>query len=916
MLRRTIGLGHVILALCLSLPAAAQNSTGLDYEAFTLDNGLKVILVEDHSAPVVAIDIWYHVGGANDPAGRSGFAHLFEHMMFQGTANLTKDELQSLINDAGGEFNAYTTLDQTAYHQTLPSNQLPLGLWIEADRMASLAVTQTNLDNQRAVVIQEYQQNFGGRAYGLAIRDMTTLPYSYEPYRRSPIGAIDDVNQATVSEMLAFHALYYVPNNATLVIAGDFDREMARDLVDTYFAQIPSGEAPPPLPVWEPFQQAEAQTTTVTDSLIRIPAVMIGYEAPPRQHPDFPAIQVLNSILSVGDSSRLTQNLTDTGEALVASTTLRTNLGPSVFGVILLPNLGVTTREDIEQLYYAELDRILAEGVPQEELDKAINILRSGRIAGLETAFGLAEQVQVANTFYGDPGAVFTEIDRFHAVTSEDIQRVIREYLAPEDRHIVLVDAATAEAFTEPVPFVGATGTPADDAFTVDFALAQTEPPEPLPVVELRLPAITQSYLANGLEVIVVSVPELPVVSLDLIIRGGSSLAPPGQLAVAGAAAGLLTRGTTTRTAQEIVEAIEGRGGATGAYSTGDFLGIGIFALAKDLEFSAGLLADMALNPIFPQEELDVRISQLRSELEAALSNPAAQVGRVFTPMVYPGHPYGEIVTLDAAERMTRQDLVDYYQKVAFPERSILIIGGDVTPEEGLALAEQNFGAWEGVGDPPAITYPPVENDIHGLNIMLVNVPGAQQAEIMLGNLGVIGTDPARYPLSVANNVLGDGLTSRLGRNLREEKGYAYSIASALTFPVDRGLFRVSTRVQPGAVAASITEILNEIGRLQNEPIGEDELASVRGGMVGRFALDLETMQDFVGVVASYRIRGLPISDIAIYPERIGAVNPIVALEVTGTLLPRDLLVVVAGDAAVLQPLLETLGPVTVLEPR
>ncbi|MGE0458794.1 MAG: M16 family metallopeptidase, partial [Bauldia sp.] len=831
MRRMVVKFGVVLLALVLGHAAIAQETPALNYQEYTLDNGLHVVLVEDHTAPVVTVDVWYHVGGANDPEGRSGFAHLFEHMMFQGTANLTKDEFARLIADAGGDYNAYTALDQTGYHVTLPSNQLPLGLWLEADRMASLAVTQTNLDNQRAVVIQEFQQNYGGNPYGLALRDLNTLPYTYGPYQRAPIGAIADVNAATVDEIIAFHETYYVPNNATLVVAGDISPDTARTLIDTYFAGIPTGEEPPALPDFVATQRTEAQTVTVQDSLIRIPALLIGYEGPVRQDPDYAALLVLDGILSGGNSSRMVQELIDTGAALNATTSLSPHLGPSLFTVILLPNVGASvTREDLEQRFYEQLDRILAEGVPQEELDKVIANVRIDRLSRLETSFGLAEQVQVANAYYDDPTAVFTEIDRFTAVTSEDIQRVIREYLAPEDRTRIFVDPSEAAPFQEPVPFVGATGIPADDAFAVDYTLAVTEPPEPLPVSEFNLPAVTRNVLPNGLEVLVVQNDELPVISLDIVFRGGAAAAPVDLTGISGATADLLTRGTTTRTAAELNTAIESRGGAVGSYSSTDFMGVGMFALAEDRDHAFELLADMALNPAFPQEEIDVQRQQLISQIEAARGDPRAQAGRAFYPRIYPNHPYGGIITEETAAAVTRDAVVDFYESISQPDNALLIIAGDISVEDAMALAEQYFGGWEADGDAPTVTLPLLDNGIEGLEIVLVNIPGAQQAELSIGNLAVTGTDPDRFALSVINTLLGDGLSSRLSRNLREQRGYAYSIGSSLTFPLDRGVFSVSTRGQPGRVAESITEILAVGGRVLCEPSGGEELAIVRAG--------------------------------------------------------------------------------------
>lgn len=900
------------LLLLAATPLAAQPTISLNYETFTLDNGLVVYLVEDHSAPVVAVDLWYHVGGANDPEGRSGFAHLFEHVMFQGTANLGKDDLLALVDDAGGTFNAYTALDRTAYHETLPAHQLPLGLWLEADRMASLAVTQTNLDNQRSVVIQEYQQNYGNAPYGLALRDFYTLTYSYGPYQRAPIGGVEDLNAATVQEIRDFHATYYVPNNATLVVAGDFDPAEARALVETYFGPIPAGDEPPALPDWQAEQQTEAAIFTIQDSLVRIPATLIGYEVPTPAHPDMAALDVLATILSGGDSSRLARDYIDTGAALVADAFLETNAGPGLFGVILLP--GNVSRDELEEQFAADLARIVSEGVTQAEIDKAIALMRSGRIAGMETALGVAEAVQLGLAYYGDPEAVLNELDQIAAVTPDDVMRVAAEYLAPEDRHVFRVDIGEPQPFEEPVPFVGATGTPADDEWEVDFVLPFAEPPAPLPVTELTLPPITEVTLDNGLTVIVVEMPELPVISLDLVYRGGSSIVT-GPPALSSIAAELITRGTTTRDAQTIAGTLEATGGVTGAYASGDYIGFGIFALIEERELAFDLLADMAFNPVFPENELNVQLGQLAGGLEAALGDPADQAGRAFYPVIYGDHPYGAITTLDDLGAITREAIVAYYESIARPENALLVVAGRINADEALALVEARFADWEGTGEAAEIGVPDAQPQT-GLPIYLVDVPGAQQAEIRVGNIAATGTDPGRYPLSVANAVLGQGLSSRLNRILREERGYSYGVRSSLSFPVGKGVFIVSSSVQVSTVAEAIQEVINEVARLRGELIPESELIPVRDGMIGRFALNLETYQDFVNTVSSYWVRGLPLEDIAAYPEIIATVTPQLALDASLFLLPSELVVVVAGDAATLAPLLETMGEVTILQPK
>lgn len=915
MLKRLAILAAAVLAL--AIPSSAQDQLALDYEVFTLDNGLRVILVEDHSAPVVAIDVWYHVGGANDPPGRSGFAHLFEHMMFQGTANLSKDEMQSLINNAGGRFNANTGRDETIYYEYLPSHQLPLGLWLEADRMASLAVTQTNLDNQRAVVIQEFMQNYGGQPYGLAFLAATSRPYSYEPYRQSPIGAVADVNQATIAELRAFHETYYVPNNATLVIAGDLDKAVARELVERFFGPIPAGEEPPALPEWQPAQQAEPEIITIEDDLIRLPAVIVTYETPPEGHPDFAAFQVLDNILGAGDSARLQQNLIFTGAALAADLIRSINAGPSAFGVFLVPPPGGLTRDEVLEMFYAEIDRVVAEGVTQDELDRAIAGLRSRRILSMETAFGLAQQVQNADARYGDPTALFNEIEQFRQVTSADIQRVAAEYLAANDRHIIYVDPGQPDPGLREAPVVGAVGDATDNAFEIDFALPFTDPPEPLPIRELTLPPISENVLANGLEVVVVEIPGLPVISVDVFFKGGGSLVPGNLSGVAGLAAQLLTRGTTTRTATEIANEIEGRGGGVGGFATSDVFAVGGFSLIEDRDFTMGLLADVILNPIFPENDLQIALRQRMSGLESGLADPSAQVSRAFSPGIYgPDHPYGNNITMESLQAITRDDIVAYYDLIRHPRNAVLIISGQITTEEGLALAEEYFGGWQEEGDPPLIAFPPIDNGIEGVEIRLIDMPGAEQAVVRIGNVAVRGDDPDRYPLSVVNTVLGQGLSSRLQRVIREERGLTYSISSDIFFPVDVGPFQVQSEVQIDFAGEAIREILAQIERIRTEPIPAAELDPVRDGMIGRFALNLETLTDIVSSIGGYKVRGIPLSEIGMYPARIGAAEPGMLQQAAENRLPANYLVVVAGPADRLLPQLEAIGPVTVVAPQ
>jgi zinc protease len=546
-----------------------------------------------------------------------------------------------------------------------------------------------------------------------------------------------------------------------------------------------------------------------------------------------------------------------------------------------------------------------------------VALIRSGRMASLETALGVAEEAQSGEQLYDDPSAVTMELQKLAAVTPADVQRVAAMYLAPERQHIFRVDQGPPQPFEEPVPYVGATGTPQDDAWTVNYALPYPDPPAPLPVTSLDFPPMSVETLPNGLEVVVVETPELPVLSLDLVLKGGQSVVPAGEPpAVADITAQLMTRGTTTRDAQEIADTIESRGGVTGAYSGDDLIGFGIFSLIENRELAFDLLEDMAENPTFPDDELQVQVGQLQGGLEAGLSDPGAQVGRAFYPAVYGDHPYGAITTLDEVPNISRDQIQAFYDLVAHPQNALLIIAGRITADEGMALARSHFADWPSSGAPLAINLPAAAPSTPDTTV-LVNVPGAQQAELMMGNIAVTGDNPDRYALSVVNAVLGQGLSSRLNQLLREQKGYSYGVSSGISFPADVGTFVVSASVQTSAASDAIASIESEVARIRTEAIGEDELARVRDGMVGRFALNLETYQDYVNTISSYWVRGLPLTDIEDYPERIGAVTPESGLAAAERYLPQNLVTVVSGDASVLQPELEgSEGKVDVIDPR
>ena len=905
-MKRYLTLLLLLLVCALGASAADQQ---LDLQHYWLDNGLEVILARDASAPTAAVYIWYRVGGANDPAGKSGFSHLFEHLMFEGSPHVPSGQMDYLLERVGGSSNAFAATDVTGYYNTVPSHQLPLALWIEADRMGGLNVTQESLDNQRAIVIEEIQLRYDNSPYGPAVRALFTMPYSYEPYKRPIAGSIEDVNSAELEDVRAFHHTYYLPNNATLVVAGDIEFDRARALVEDYFAQIPRGDDPPALPDFAPQEQAEAEFITIEDPLINIPALLVAYEIPPLVHADYPALDLLSRVLSVGDSSRLAKRLVDTGKALQADAWIIDNRGPGLFAFILLANIGVEL-EELESAAYEELQMIIDDGVPQDELDKVIAGIRSSGILGLETALGLAGSIQNANYYFGDPQAVFTGINRYEAVTSADIQRVATEYLEDSDRHVFSVVLSEAEPAPKVEPYAATDSV--DEAPQYRYVIEQSEPPPPLESNEFSFPAISETTLDNGLHVVVIEQPNMPIISLDVYLEGGSTAAPQGLPGLAGMTGSLITRGTESRSAQDIAGAIEQVGGAVGSGGGGDSLSLGVFALIEDADLAFDLLADMTLNANFPDSEVERERAQRVSALEANLAEPGYLAGRAFGRLLYENHPYGNATTFESLEAISRADIVAFYESRRQPDNALLIIAGAITTEEGLAYAEQHFADWQ--GSARAVAFPDLTQH-SGQRIILVDRPGSTQANFLLGNIGIEGGSMDYFPARVMNHVLGGTFSSRLVQNIREEKGYTYSIGSGFSYPADRGRFVVSAAVRNDVIVEALQEVFKEIERIQTEPLTETELNDARDGIVGEFVFGLETYQDFVETVASYKIRGVELDRLNKWLGHIQAVSSDDVLEIANTYIhPEDFIVVVVGDASQIQTRLEELGEVTLME--
>jgi predicted Zn-dependent peptidase len=428
----------MLLLVPLALGAAEPRSTEVPFTQFTLSNGLRVILSQDRSAPVVAINVTYDVGSRNERPGRTGFAHLFEHMMFKGSENVGSGEHFYQVFTNGGNMNGTTNSDRTNYFETLPANQLELALFLEADRMRSLAITQDNLDNQRNAVQEERRQGMDNRPYGKASEAFQELLYDNFAYKHSTIGSMEDLNAATVEDVAQFFKTYYAPNNAVLSLVGDFDPRDARRLLEKYFGSIARQPAPPPVDMAEPVQQQERRAA-LSDSLARLTQVRIAYKFGTGNEPDTYALNVLTDVLSGGQSARLYRALVQRKQLVAnisAGVDERRGPGALYISAFVLPG---KQPADVEAAIYEEIEKVQSEAPQDWEMLKIKNANRAGYFASIRSAQTRATLLSTYKVYYDDPNLINTRLARFNAVTKDDVQRVAKTYLTPTRRTVMVV---------------------------------------------------------------------------------------------------------------------------------------------------------------------------------------------------------------------------------------------------------------------------------------------------------------------------------------------------------------------------------------------------------------------------------------------------------------------------------------------
>jgi zinc protease len=896
--------------LSAPLPAIAQQATvpKVPHEKYTLPNGLQVILHVDRKLPVVHVNQWFHVGSKNERIGRSGFAHLFEHMMFQGSKNADK-EYFSYVERAGanlfeGGVNGTTDWDRTNYFATVPSANLENILWLESDRLATLtdAVTKEKLDNQRDVVKNERRQGLENQPYGRWIKLVfeNLFPYRH-PYSNDVIGSHEDLTAATLDDVKDFFKTYYTPNNLSLVIAGDFDPAEAKKLVEKYFGTIPAG----PALDRPPRGGAKLDGEKIVEVNDRVPQERTYYawHTPAYFDPGDAEMDLINSILTDGLSSRL-------NKALIYDRQLCSDVASFSFGAELAGGFIIWTTArpgaslaQIEQIVTDEIARLAKDGPTQAELNRAKTKWEYQFVTGLERIGGFggkADRLNQYNTYLSTPDKFEEDINRHRNATIESVRDTAAKWLNTRNRLLLRFHPEKS----------GRESTVAVDRSKMP-PLGADRP--------FNTPAVKSVGLDNGMEVFVIERSDLPKVAVTFVTRAGAVNDPAGKDGLADLTVAMMKRGTKTRKALEIEDSLGDLGVSLSGSGGRESSDVSFEALKRNLAPAVSIFADVVRNPSFPESELDREKKQRLDALSQEAQDANAIANRVSQMLAFGhDHPYGRPARglPSTVQKISREDFAQFHSVYWKPASSALIFAGDITLAEATALAKEQFGTWSGGASPP-VTIPAARPAGSG-KVYLIDRQDAAQTVVNQ----ILPAPPRKtdeyFALQLADAVWGGGFGTRLNLNLREEKGYSYGVFSFPSLYSKSGIWRSTGGVQPNKTKESVVEFVKELKFLAGEkPISDKELENAKANRVRGYAQQFESLNRITTQVAQLWAAGLPITDLQREPEELrkaplSAVNSVAQKYAA----PNGTILLLVGDRAKIEASIRelNLGEIVILD--
>lgn len=889
--------------------AGAGSIPKVEIEHYQLPNGLDVILHVDRKLPIVHVNQWYHVGSKNERTGRTGFAHLFEHEMFQGSKNVPGEYFDA-VEKAGanlqeGGVNGTTSNDRTNYFATVPSASLEYLLWVEADRLATLAetISQEKLDEQRAVVRNERRQSLEntpyGRWYTLVLENLHPAGH---PYSWSVIGSHEDLVAATLEDVREFFRRYYTPNNLTLTIAGDFDPAEAKKLVEKYFGGIPAGPALDRPNRYMPVLDGE-KVVEVKD---RVPQERTYFAWPSPAYFDKgdAELDLASLILTDGLSSRLNKVLVY--DKQLASNVGSFNNGMEISGFFLV---NATARPgaslaEIEKIVADEIARLAKSGPTAEEVDRAKTKWEYNFVTGLERIGGFGGKADLLgqyNTFLGDPMKFDTDVQRYRSATAAGIQEAVGKYLNTNNRLLVRFHPeVSARAAADTLDRSKAPSIAADRRFVT--------------------PEVKSSKLDNGVTVYVVERHDLPKVAVGFATKAGTITDPNGKEGVAHLAITTIDMGTKTKKALEIEDGLGNLGTELTGFASREYAALNFEVLKRNLAPALNIVSDVIRNPQFPAEEVDREKKRHLDSLAQQNNNPNAIASRVRAMLAFGvDHPYGRASQglPSSVAKIERTDLATYHSTYWKPGSSALIFVGDVTMDEAVKLAKDAFGSWP-AGSAPAVSIPAPRPAQPG-RVYLVDRQDAAQTVVSQIMPGPKRNVDDFYQFRLVDAVWGGGgFGTRLNLNLREDKGYSYGVFSNMVNYQDFGMWWSAGGVQTDKTKESVVEFVNEMKNLSGaKPITQAELTTAQQGRVRGYSQQFESLSRVAGQIATLWVQGLPMTELQREVDATGAATMTQVAAASKKYVAADKLsLLLVGDLAKIEPGVRSLnlGEVVVLD--
>jgi zinc protease len=914
-------------------PASTHKATGaahaalphITYQTYTLPNGLKVITHEDHRLPLVAVDLWYHVGPLNERAGRTGFAHLFEHMMFEGSEHVGEKAHIKYVQSAGAtDVNGTTDFDRTNYFETMPANQLELALWLESDRMGFLmeGLNRELLANQRDVVRNERRQG-EGRPYDVADEAMfhQLFPKGH-PYYGNVIGSHADIEAARIADIRDFHQQFYTPNNASIAIAGDFDAAKLKALLTKYFGPIPKGPEVPAVHVVTPPITTQKRET-VTDT-VQLPRLSIGWLTPAAFTPDAYSVSAAMFALGEGKVSRLDKALViDKQVAQRVECEVDPLKLTGIAGCDIVAKPGVKL-EDLEAATWQVIDQLQAEGPTADEIKAAKATELSGKIIGLQRLGGfggVADTLDRYNQYTGDPDYLPKDVAAAQAVTIAEAKSAAAKYLTRD--HAVVIYCVPGKKVLDDVP-----QSPKDtdanvkitNPYSEQFETAQNwrkTPPVAGPPVTFHLPVPTTFTLPNGMKVLYVEDHTLPVLSASVAVHAGAESNPDGKAGLATLTGQTMEEATRQRNVEQLASALEMIGTQVRGGVTVDGASQGVTVLSMHRDEGLGLLSEIVEQPAFAESDFDRLKKRMIVGIQQQTDNVQAMAFRAGPRMVFGDSPYGYPAdgTLETVKGITRDDVQSYYAAHYGPADSALVLVGDVTGAEAHHIAEKYFGNWSGTAS-NAVTLPaaPQQKPTY---IALVDKPGAPQTALFAFGVGVPANSPDLATIQVMNYILGGSFASRINMNLREAHGYTYGASSGYRTYRTGGMFIAGGLIRTNATADATKELMGEINRFPTAPPTDAELKAAKDAEVQSLPGQFETSGATAGALQSIFFYNRPLDFFATLPTRYRAVTAADVERVAkDDLHPNELVIVAAGDRSKIEEGLKAdkLGNVVVVD--